>query len=102
MANILITGIAGGLSQRVAAKLLASGHSVVGVDYREVRSPLPPSLDKLKVVRAHYNKTIIEDIFRRLNFNKEHESQEESTIKEETIKPLSPRTDLPSFLKALD
>lgn len=69
MANILITGIAGGLSQRVAAKLLASGHSVVGVDYREVRSPLPPQLDKLKVVRAHYNKTIIEDIFRHQSFD---------------------------------
>ncbi|MBP6608818.1 MAG: NAD-dependent epimerase/dehydratase family protein [Deltaproteobacteria bacterium] len=69
MANILITGIAGGLSQRVAAKLLFSGHSVVGVDYREVRSPLPPSLDKLKVVRAHYNKTIIEDIFRHQRFD---------------------------------
>lgn len=45
---------------------------------------------------------LIEDIFRRLNFNKEHNSQEESKPKEEPFKPISPRTDLPSFLKALD
>ena len=69
MANILITGIAGGLSQRVAAKLLADGNSVVGIDYREIRTPLPPSLAKLKVHRAHYNKTIIEDVFRHNSFD---------------------------------
>ncbi len=69
MANILITGIAGGLSQRVAAKLLADGNSVVGIDYREIRTPLPPSLSKLKVHRAHYNKTIIEDVFRHNSFD---------------------------------
>ena len=69
MANILITGIAGGLAQIVAEKLLADGNSVVGVDYREVRTPLSPLLQKLQVHRAHYNKTIIEDIFRHQSFD---------------------------------
>ena len=32
MASILVTGIAGGLSQLVAERLLAAGHTVVGVD----------------------------------------------------------------------
>lgn len=65
MANVLITGIAGGLAQRVAEKLLGQGHAVVGVDYREVRTPL----EKLQIHRAHYNKTIIEDIFRHNRFD---------------------------------
>jgi UDP-glucose 4-epimerase len=65
VAHVLITGIAGGLAQRVAQKLLGQGHTVVGIDYRHVRTPL----EKLTVHRAHYNKTIIEDIFRRENFD---------------------------------
>lgn len=65
MATILITGIAGGLAQRVARHLLDGGHSVTGVDYRELPSSLGEGLERLTVLRAHYNKTIIEDIFRR-------------------------------------
>jgi len=57
---LLVTGIAGGLAQLVAARLRASGESVVGVDYR----PTPP-LDGLTVHRASYHKTAIEDVFRR-------------------------------------
>ena len=64
MATILITGIAGGLAQRAASLLLAEGHQVIGVDYRDVQPPLAPGLEKLTVCRAHYNKTIIEDVFR--------------------------------------
>jgi len=65
MAKILITGIAGGLAQRVARHLLDGGHSVTGVDYRELPSNLGDGLERMTVRRAHYNKTIIEDIFRR-------------------------------------
>lgn len=71
MATILITGIAGGLAQRVTRILLAAGHTVVGVDYRETR--LAPELSedgqRLIIRRAHYNKTIIEDVFRHTSFD---------------------------------
>lgn len=64
MATILVSGIVGGLAQRVAEKLLAAGHTVLGVDYRRMREVLPSGLQQLKVYRANYNKTIIEDVFR--------------------------------------
>lgn len=60
----LITGIAGGLAQLVAARLVESGEHVVGVDYRPV-SGLTGALANLTVHRASYNKTAIEDVFRR-------------------------------------
>lgn len=58
--TILITGIAGGLARRVADRLVAEGRAVVGVDYRRA-----PSQDGVTVERASYNKTAIEDVFRR-------------------------------------
>ncbi len=64
MATVLITGIAGGLAQAAARVLLAEGHQVIGVDYRAVQTPLPTGLTGLTVCRAHYNKTMIEDLFR--------------------------------------
>ncbi|MCS6913890.1 MAG: NAD-dependent epimerase/dehydratase family protein [Myxococcales bacterium] len=63
MATILITGMAGGLAQRVARCLLEEGHEVVGVDYRPV-PPLSGPLSAIRIYRANYNKTIIEDLFR--------------------------------------
>jgi UDP-glucose 4-epimerase len=69
VATILVSGIVGGLAQRVAAQLLQAGHSVVGVDYRKVDGVLPGSLSGLKVYRANYNKTIIEDVFRHHSFD---------------------------------
>jgi UDP-glucose 4-epimerase len=69
VAEILISGIAGGLAQRVAQRLLAAGHQVVGVDYREVREPVPPELKGLSIHRASYNKTVIEDVFKRHAFD---------------------------------
>lgn len=60
----LITGIAGGLAQRVAERLLARGEDVVGVDYRPV-ADMPAHLRSMTVHRASYNKTAIEDVFRR-------------------------------------
>jgi UDP-glucose 4-epimerase len=61
----LITGIAGGLAQRVAERLIADGEEVAGVDYRAVRDLLPSLSKKLVVHRASYNKTAIEDVFRK-------------------------------------
>lgn len=69
MAQVLVTGIAGGLAQRAAQKLLASGHEVVGVDYRPLRAPLTGPLATLKVYRASYNKTVIEDVFKHHAFD---------------------------------
>lgn len=58
----LITGMAGGLSQLVGAELVRRGFEVVGVDYR----PLPRTLPfRSTVYQANYNKTKIEDVFRR-------------------------------------
>ena len=68
MAAILITGIAGGLSQRVAQRFVEAGHEVVGVDYRATKS-LPAALQGLAIYRANYNKTAIEDIFRKHTFS---------------------------------
>jgi UDP-glucose 4-epimerase len=60
----LVTGIAGGLARRVAHALHDRGYHVVGVDYRSLPSAsvLP---EGTTLVRAHYNKTGIEDVFRR-------------------------------------
>lgn len=60
--SALITGIAGGLARIVAESLAGSGYEVVGVDYRPMESP-PEFLEKC--YQASYNKTRIEDIFRR-------------------------------------
>ncbi|MCK6593321.1 MAG: NAD-dependent epimerase/dehydratase family protein [Polyangiaceae bacterium] len=60
MATILITGFAGGLARRTASILLKKGQEVVGVDYRSA-SELPG----VTLYRASYNKTAIEDVFRK-------------------------------------
>jgi UDP-glucose 4-epimerase len=60
--RILITGIAGGLAQLVAQELLGRGNEIVGVDYR----PRPAELVReITFHQANYNKTGIEDVFRR-------------------------------------
>ncbi len=69
MAHVLVTGIAGGLARRVAERLLGRGDDVVGVDYREARPPAGPGLERLTILRASYNKTSIEDVFRRRRFD---------------------------------
>ncbi len=60
----IITGITGGLAQAVARLLLADGESVVGVDYRDVTG-VAELVPGIHVYRASYNKTAIEDVFRR-------------------------------------
>ena len=58
----LITGIAGGLAQMVGERLQERGFEIVGVDYRTPPADLGyPAL----TYQANYNKTRIEDIFRR-------------------------------------
>jgi len=58
----LITGIGGGLAQRGATMLLEQGEDVAGVDYRAVTGVG----DAYPVFRASYNKTAIEDVFRKV------------------------------------
>lgn len=58
----IVTGIAGGLARLVGAALHADGFEIIGVDYREVRHELPFTT---KIYQANYNKTKIEDVFRR-------------------------------------
>src|SRR5687768_3650870 len=60
----LVTGITGGLAQRVAERLVAEGDGVVGVDYRDVHD-VANALPGVAVHRASYNKTAIEDVFRK-------------------------------------
>lgn len=60
MAAILITGLGGGLARRTASLLVKEGREVVGVDYRPA-----PELPGVTIYRASYNKTAIEDVFRR-------------------------------------
>lgn len=62
--TFLITGFAGGLAQNVAERLLATGHDVVGVDYRPV-TELRAGLGAVPVHRANYNKTAIEAVFKK-------------------------------------
>jgi UDP-glucose 4-epimerase len=62
--STLITGITGGLAQNVARQLLTDGETVVGVDYRDV-SGVEAVAPGIVVHRASYNKTAIEDVFRR-------------------------------------
>ncbi|MBI5478082.1 MAG: NAD-dependent epimerase/dehydratase family protein [Deltaproteobacteria bacterium] len=58
----LITGIAGGLARDVGRELQLRGFGVVGVDYRPTTRPLDYPAT---VYQANYNKTKVEDIFRR-------------------------------------
>ncbi len=59
--RVLITGIAGGLARLVAAEFHRRGYEISGVDYRSV-TPLGHDAD---LYQANYNKTRIEDVFRR-------------------------------------
>src|SRR5262249_51912727 len=53
----------GGLAQRVAAMMMEAGDEVAGVDYRPVHGD---SVGAYPVFRASYNKTAIEDVFRKV------------------------------------
>ena len=57
----LITGIAGSLAALVGRRLHEDGYEIIGVDYRKPRLLDYPA----QLYQANYNKTKIEDIFRR-------------------------------------
>jgi UDP-glucose 4-epimerase len=59
--TVLITGIAGGLARDVGRVMQQRGYRIVGVDYR----PSNPLDYPATTYQANYNKTKIEDIFRR-------------------------------------
>lgn len=67
MAEHLITGITGSLAQLVAQRLMRQGHTVVGVDYRRAPPHLHPDI---RFYQANYNKTRIEDVFKRHRFDR--------------------------------
>ncbi len=58
--KVLITGISGPLGRRVAQKLVATGHTVYGVD----RRPWPDAPKKVTMFRADIRKRPAEDVFR--------------------------------------
>lgn len=58
--NVLVTGISGRLGTIVAQRLLALGHSVIGIDMRPWRDA-PPGVE---VVEADLRKRAAEDVFR--------------------------------------
>jgi UDP-glucose 4-epimerase len=58
----LITGIVGGVARIVGKELSRRGFTIVGIDYRPLTDPLPYAAE---IYRASYNKTKIEDVFRR-------------------------------------
>lgn len=59
--KVLVTGIAGSLARLCADKLIEQGHEVIGVDYRNAEG----IRKDVRFYRANYNKTKIEDIFRK-------------------------------------
>ena len=70
MANILITGIAGGyLSQRVAAKPFADGNWSLASTIAKSARRCPRRRQAQKSTAPTYNKTIIEDVFRHNSFD---------------------------------
>lgn len=59
--KILITGISGALARLVTHRLLAEGHTVLGID----RRPWPDHPDGVEVFRVDIRKRPAEDVFRR-------------------------------------
>jgi UDP-glucose 4-epimerase len=58
--KVLVTGISGRLGSIIAEQLLASGHSVIGIDTRPWREA-PPGVE---VIEADLRKRAAEDVFR--------------------------------------
>lgn len=58
--RVLITGISGALARLVAERLIARGHTVIGVD----RRPWPDAPKHVELVRSDIRKRPVEDLFR--------------------------------------
>ncbi|ADO70165.1 SDR family oxidoreductase [Stigmatella aurantiaca] len=59
--RVLILGIAGGIARKLATRLLAAGHEVLGLDAR----PWPGAPPGIEIHRMDVRKRAAEDIFRR-------------------------------------
>ncbi|MBW6513893.1 MAG: cell division protein FtsZ [Candidatus Syntrophosphaera sp.] len=84
----------------IATGLKNTGENIVDFPGEKISVPVTP-------VRAATVKTArpdegIEDIFTRLNINNPAHKEEDTEPEEEPVRHSTPRTDLPSFLKALD
>lgn len=58
--KVLITGISGSLARMLARRLVADGHTVLGID----RRPWPDAPDEIEVFRVDVRKRPAEDVFR--------------------------------------
>ncbi len=59
--KILIAGVAGGISQKLALELVARGHQVIGIDVR----PWPGAPSSIEMHRVDLRKRAAEDVFRK-------------------------------------
>lgn len=89
---------------KVSVTLIATGLNQLGnervLDFPTL--PAQPAATPAKPRQANRNEEEIEDIFARLNINQPGNKDDNNKQEEETSRLLNPRTDLPSFLKALD
>ncbi len=90
---------------KVSVTIIATGlktNSDKIVDFPRVQIPAPAAPAKTQAAKQPKVEDDIEDIFRVLNINQPNNKDDNSRLGEETSRALNPRTDLPSFLKALD
>ncbi len=90
---------------KVSVTIIATGlktNSDKIVDFPRVQIPAPAAPAKTQAAKQPKVEDDIEDIFRVLNINQPNNKDDNSRLSEETSRALNPRTDLPSFLKALD
>ena len=59
--KVLITGVAGGIAQKLAMELVTRGHQVVGIDVR----PWRESPSAIEMHRTDLRKRAAEDVFRK-------------------------------------
>ncbi len=100
MGVIIEPELVGKVSVTIIATGLQSGTNIVDFNPQRFEEPKAEAKPKPQVHKQSKPEDDIEDIFRVLNINQP--SNKEPDHKEEETRQLSPRTDLPSFLKALD
>lgn len=89
---------------KVSVTLIATGLNKLGnervLDFPTLQPQ--PAAAPAKPRQGNRNEEEIEDIFARLNINQPGNKDDNNNQEEESTRLLNPRTDLPSFLKALD